>query len=490
MPVIIPQPSRITLNEHFFSLRPEAALVITPALPELFRIASLLAERLRPATGFELPIRTESRPRPGDIVLAIGSNDPELGTEGYQLDATPEQVTLRAASTAGLFYATQTLRQLLPPTIESKQEQSDQEWQIPCGAIRDIPHYAWRGMMLDVGRHFFGMDVVKRLIDQLAYHKINTLHLHLSDDQGWRIMIESWPWLALHGGSTATNGDPGGYYTQAEYSEIVAYAQERYITIIPEIDMPGHTNAALASYDELNENGVSPNLYTGIKVGFSSLAVHKEITYQFIDDVVREIAALTPGKYFHIGGDETHSTSEADYIMFIERVQEIVKKHGKEMIGWEEIGKTRLLPGTIAQYWWSKEVTAKAIGQGNKVILSPASKTYMDIKYNEHTTIGQTWTQSYTEVRDAYEWDPAQSLGDVADGLILGVEAALWTETIFTQGNLDFMVFPRLCGYAEIGWSLPENRDWDEYRQRLAKHGKRLAQMGIQFYRSEQVDWE
>lgn len=488
MTSILPIPARAQFTEQTFHLRPDSKIVTTGDSAEIFWVASFLASRMRVSTGFELPVRTQSRLDAGDILLEV-ADAPGLGEEGYELAATPEAVTLRAAGAAGLFYAAQTLRQMFPPEIEADVEQPGLAWTVQCGQIRDVPRYAWRGMMLDVGRHFFPLSTVKRLIDLLAYHKINVLHLHLSDDQGWRIMIESWPWLALHGGSTATNGDPGGFYTQDEYREIVEYARQRYITIVPEIDMPGHTNAALASYEELNENGVAPKLYTGIKVGFSSLSVRKEITYQFVDDVVREIAALTPGPYFHIGGDETLSTSEEDYIYFIERVQDIVGKHGKRVIGWEEVGKTRLAPGTLVQHWWNKEVTARAVAQGAKIIASPAGRTYLDIKYHENTTLGQNWTGAFTDVRDAYEWEPSELVENLPEDSILGVEAALWTETIFTQGNLEFMVFPRLCGCAEIGWSPREGRDWESYRQRLAAHGKRLENMGVQFYRSEQVDW-
>ncbi len=488
MPTFIPLPAHIALNEQQFFLTPNTKVIVNGP-EEAAWIGAHLATRLRPATGYELPVRSGREPSAGDVFLSLDADDPSLGAEGYEILAAPQAVTLRAHRPAGLFYAAQTLRQMLPLEIESPLEIANQAWAMPCGTVRDLPRYAWRGMMLDLGRHFFGPEIIKRLIDLLAYHKINRLHLHLSDDQGWRIMIESWPWLALHGGSTATNGDPGGYLTQDEYRDLVAYAARRYITIVPEIDMPGHTNAALASYDALNASGVSPNLYTGIKVGFSSLAVQKEITYQFVEDVVREIAALTPGDYFHIGGDETLSTPEADYIAFIERVQEIVGRHGKRVIGWEEIGKTRLAAGSIAQHWWNKDVTARAIAQGAKIIASPASKAYMDIKYHDHTAIGLNWTGTFTEVRDAYCWDPADLFQDLPADTLLGLEAALWTETIFTRGNLDFMVFPRLCGYAEIGWSLREGRDWESYRQRLGLHGKRLASLGVQFYHSEQVDW-
>lgn len=490
MATLIPIPSHVHLRDDHFHLKSSARILVPGDSSEILWIASFLAARLRPATGFALPVLIGTQPEAGDIFLTLSADDPSFGDEGYQLLAMPDLITLRAAQAAGLFYATQTLRQMFPAEIESAHESPDLPWTVQCGQIRDVPRYPWRGMMLDLGRHFFPVATVKRLIDLLAYHKINVLHLHLSDDQGWRIMIESWPWLALHGGATATNGDRGGFYSQDDYREIVAYAAQRYILIVPEIDMPGHTNAALASYAELNENETAPKIYTGIKVGFSSLAVHKEITYQFVEDVVREISALTPGPYFHIGGDETLATSAEDYIYFIGRVQKIVRKHGKRMIGWEEIGKARLDSDTIAQHWWNKEMTIKAIAQGAKIIASPATKIYLDMKYHDHTTIGQIWTGSYIELRDAYQWEPADLISGAPEESILGVEAALWTETIFTEGNLDFMVFPRLCGCAEVAWSPRESRDWESYRLRLVEHGKRLAHLGVQFYRSEQVDWK
>ena len=227
------------------------------------------------------------------MLTTVGS-DPALGEEGYELTIAPDGVTITAAGPAGLFYGVQTLRQLLPPQIEQATAQAG-PWTLPAGTIRDTPRFEWRGAMLDVARHFFGVADVKRYIDLLAYYKLNRLHLHLSDDQGWRIAINSWPNLAEYGGSTQVGGGAGGYYTQAEYADIVAYAQQRYIMIIPEIDLPGHTNAALASYAELNCNDVAPPLYTGTEVGFSSLCADKAITYTFVDDVMRELAALTPG---------------------------------------------------------------------------------------------------------------------------------------------------------------------------------------------------
>jgi hexosaminidase len=345
-------------------------------------------------------------------------------------------------------------------------------------------------MMLDVARHFFTVEEVRRLIDQMAFYKLNVLHLHLTDDQGWRLMIESWPRLAEHGGSTAANGDRGGYYSRNDYRGLITYAAERHVMIVPEVDMPGHTHAALASYPELKGTTKMSGLYTGTEVGFSSFDIHEEITYRFLEQVIAEMAALTPGPYFHIGGDEAHSTPDAEYVYFVERVQAIVREAGKACVGWEEVAKGKLLPDTVVQYWWQKEWARQAAQAGNKLVMSPAARAYIDIKYDAGTRLGQDWTRNYIEVRDGYDWDPATMLDGAPEESILGVEAPLWTETIVTQDDLDFMTFPRLPGYAEIGWTPQAGRSWDDYRLRLAAHGPRMEAMGIQFYRSPQVGWE
>jgi hexosaminidase len=359
---------------------------------------------------------------------------------------------------------------------------------LPAGQIRDWPRFTWRGAMLDVARHFFSVQDVESYIDLLSQYKINRLHLHLSDDQGWRIEIRSWPRLAEIGGSTQVGGGPGGYYTQAQYAELVEYARQRYITIVPEIDLPGHTNAALASYAELNCDGSAPPLYTGIEVGFSSLCVDKEITYQFLSDVIKELAALTPGDYLHIGGDEAAATSPADYIRFIERVQPIVQAAGKQMVGWEEITRANLGQAAIAQYWNSSvaQITPQA---GVPLIISPANRTYLDMKYVPATSLGLMWAGT-VEVQDAYRWDPASVVAGVTEADILGVEAPLWSETLLTLTDIEYMAFPRLIGIAEIGWSPQQGRSWDEYRLRLGAQAARLEELDVTFYHSPQVPWQ
>ncbi len=484
---VIPVPVTVTETGDVFNLTAAASIYIEPETAEVRGIGQYLADRLNRSTGYGIRVLAAAgAPKKGGIHLTTVGGDPALGEEGYDLAVTQDWVTLVAYRSAGLFRGVQTIRQLLPPSIESSTVQPG-PWEMAAGTIRDYPRFVWRGAMLDVARHFFDVEEVKRYIDLIAYYKMNRLHMHLADDQGWRIMIHSWPDLATCGGSTEVGGGPGGYYTQDEYADIVAHAVRRYITVVPEIDMPGHTNAALASYPELNCDGVAPPLFTGIDVGFSSLCTEKEVVYAFVDDVVREIAALTPGPYFHIGGDEALVTSEAGYKRFIERAQTIVQSHGKQVIGWEEIARAELLRASIVQHW-NSDLAIEAARQGAKIIMSPASRTYLDMKYNASTPLGFSWT-GYTDVQKAYAWDPATEMAGVSERDVLGIEAPLWSETIETMDDIEFMAFPRLPGHAEIGWSPTTGRSWDEYRIRLAAHGLRLSAMEVDFYRSPLVPW-
>lgn len=484
---LIPMPVSAAPAGGVFALESAARIYVQPAGDELLAIGRYLAARLAPATGYDLPVSAAAgTPPAGSITLTTAGAAPALGDEGYELAITPGAVTLVAPHPAGLFYGVQTLLQLLPSEIEGTAVRPG-PWLLPTGTIRDHPRFAWRGAMLDVARHFFGVEEVKRFVDLLAYYKMNRLHLHLSDDQGWRIAVEAWPELAIHGGSTAVGGGPGGYYTQAEYADLVAYAQSRYVTVVPEVDMPGHTNAALASYPELNCDGEAPPLYIGVEVGFSSLCTGEEVTYRFVDDFVGEIAALTPGAYFHVGGDEAAATDTAGYVAFVERVQAIVGAHGKQMVGWEEIAQVDLDPAAIVQIWHGA-LAQQVLQQGVRVIMSPASRAYLDMKYDESTPLGLSWA-GYVDVETAYTWDPATQVEGLSGEGLLGLEAPLWSETLETLADVEFMAFPRLLGYAEIGWSPATGRGWGEYRLRLAAHGPRLRAMGVNFYPSPQVPW-
>jgi hexosaminidase len=409
-----------------------------------------------------------------------------LGDESYELRIAADGIRIVAQEPAGLFYGVQTLRQLLPWSIEYRAARP-RPIVVPLATIIDRPRFAWRGAMLDVARHFFGVGDVKRYIDLIALYKLNRLHLHLSDDQGWRIEVKSWPNLTTHGGSTEVGGGPGGYYSQEQYADIVRYAKDRFITIVPEIDVPGHTNAALASYPELNCDGQAPALYSGIEVGFSTLCVDQEQTYAFITDVVREVGALTPGPYFHLGGDEVQKLTPQQFIRFVERVQAIVEGQGKQMIGWGDIAPARLSPTTIVQHW-RPEASHVAAARGVRFILSPASKSYLDMKYDKTTVLGLNWAGEI-EVRTAYEWDPVSVLASHPAEAILGVEAPLWSETLKTIADLEYMTFPRLPAVAEVAWSPAAARQWEEFAPRLAAHGPRWSALGVNFYRSPQVPW-
>jgi len=487
---IIPKPVSVTSTGGTFMLTRKSDIIVMPGSPEeVAGIGHYLAGRLNPSTGLGLKVITDGgKPGKGDIQLVISEADSTLGDEGYELIITGKLLTLTAAGPAGLFRGIQTIRQLFVPEIESDTVQPG-PWTIPTGTIRDWPEYGHRGEMLDVARHFFSPEDVKRFIDHLALYKMNVLHLHLSDDQGWRIEIKSWPNLTAHGSKTEVGGGEGGYFTQEEYSDIVKYASERYITIIPEIDMPSHTNAALSSYPELNVNGKATEPYTGTDVGFSTLDTRSETTYKFVDDVVREIAALTPGQYFHIGGDESHSTRIDDYIYFVNRVQDIVESHGKSVTGWDEIANATLKPGAVVQYWARAANAIKGVNQGAKVLMSPCKYAYTDMKYDSTTVLGLSWA-AYIEVDDAYNWDPATLVPEIGREKIVGVQAPLWAETISTFSEAEYLIFPRLQGYAEIGWTPSDMRSWDEYRVRLAAHGKRMEILNIGFYRSPLIEWD
>jgi hexosaminidase len=475
MPNLIPIPTFIIFNSGEFIL--SASTIIT-ARSELKDLTEYLATQLQSIVGWESVV-TEQRQGTQEIHLDLAS-DSTLGEEGYELSISADCISLRAPQPAGLFYAIQTLMQMIPADSFSS-------CSLPAISIRDTPRFEWRGIMLDVARHFFCMDDIKRFIDLIAHYKLNRLHLHLTDDQGWRIEIKSWPRLTEIGGSTQVGSQPGGFYTQEDYRKIVEYARRRFVTVVPEIDTPGHTNAALASYAELSPSQEAASLYGGIEVGFSTLWINNEITYQFLGDVIRELAALTPGPYLHIGGDEAQSTPAEDYRKFIKRIQEIVIAHDKQVVGWSEIGDAEVLPGTIVQHWMGAAYQS-AREQGAKVILSPANKTYLDMKYDESTTLGLNWA-GFISVKNAYDWDPGSYLHLLEEGDILGIEAALWTETIQSIKEIEYMVFPRLPGLAELAWS-SKGQGWEEYRQRLAAHGRHMESMRINFHRSSEVDWK
>ncbi|MEO5579832.1 MAG: beta-N-acetylhexosaminidase [Gemmatimonadaceae bacterium] len=487
-PRVVPEPASMTpASGEGFALTDSTRIVIDPGSAEVSRIAQHLAAIVRPSTGYAVPVASTGTSVRGAIVLRL-SNDATLGPEGYQLTASPDSVRITANAPSGLFHGVQTLRQLLPPRIESHMALSRTAWTVPAVSISDRPRFSWRGAMLDVARHFFTVQEVKQYIDLIALYKLNVLHLHLSDDQGWRIEIKSRPKLTGAGSGMQVGGGPGGYYTQDDYTQLVRYAQERYVTIVPEIDMPGHTNAALIGYPELSCSKRAPAPYTGTEVGWSTLCANNEETYAFVDDVVREIAAITPGQYFHMGGDENPILSPQEYATFVQRTQDIVTKYGKHMVGWEEISHAPLRPTTLSQAWATDTVVVAALKYGAKVILSPAKRTYLDMKYTAQTELGLTWA-AIIETRDAYDWDPATYMKGVSESNIVGVEAPIWSETVRNITAVQYLAFPRLPALSEVAWTPQSARSWDSFRTRIATHAPRWNILGVNYYRSPQIPW-
>jgi hexosaminidase len=491
-PDLIPQPvSYQSVAGQTFELTLGSRIVVKPATRANRAVATTFAERLRRSTGFALPVSSR-RPHGHDIVLRT-TGAAALGSEGYHLRAGSQGVAVVAHTPEGLFRALTTLRQMLPAEVEATSRQNG-PWQVAGAVVTDRPRFGYRGAHLDVSRHFFSVDEVKRYIDLVSLYKINRLHLHLSDDQGWRITVDSWPRLTEHGGSTEVGGGPGGYYTKADYAELVDYAAEHYIEIVPEIDTPGHTNAALASYAELNCDGVARELYTGTEVGFSSLCTTKEITYDFLDDVFGEVAAQSPGPMLHLGGDEAHSTPHEEYLDFVPRASALVTGHGKRVMGWQEIAETPLPPGSIAQYWGtddarSQNLARQAVAQDAKLVLSPANRVYLDMKYDPSTPYGLSWA-GFVPVRKAYDWDPDTLIPGVREPDIAGVEAPLWSETLDEIGKAEFMAFPRLPGVAEIGWSPASARSWEEYRHRLGGQAPRWEVLDVNYFAAPEIPWQ
>jgi hexosaminidase len=486
---VVPVPASIEVAEDRLAL--DSALVIAVSGGDQ---AERVGEHLAALIGFT----PETRPRvvaagsPGAsgaaVTLAVDAAARDrLGPEGYDLVVDATGIRIGAAAPAGLFYGVQTVRQLLPPITEWEAAFA-RPISVPFARVEDRPRFPWRGAMLDVSRHFFSVDEVKRYIDLLALYKINRLHLHLADDQGWRIEIPEYPRLTEHGGSTEVGGGPGGFYTTEDYRELVRYAAERHMAIVPEIDMPGHTNAALASVPEINCDGRARELYTGTRVGFSAVCVDKEETYEWVDAVIGHLSAITPTPWIHVGGDEVEELTQEEYNRFIERVEEIVRRHGKTMVGWQEINAADIDPTSMLQ-WWHGDGTDVADAAPGQLIVSPAQRVYLDMKYHPGSPVGLDWA-AIVPLRDAYDWEPTTMVPGLDPAAIVGIEAPLWAETIADMGDVEYLAFPRLAAIAELAWSREGDIDWDEFRERIAAHGLRWTALGVNFYRAPEVEWE
>lgn len=492
---LIPRPLAVREMPGAFRLTAETAIAAPGLSGDALRVAEYLAASLRVPTGLPLPVGED-----GSVLVtldpSVGGAEGPGGDEAYALTIATETVTLRAATAQGLFRGVQTLRQLLPAAVEDG-ALTAADWTVPCVEIADRPRFGYRSAMLDVARHFFPVADVKRLIDALAAYKFNHLHLHLSDDQGWRIEIPSRPELTAKASGFQVGEGDGGFFTRADYAELVSYAADRFITVVPEVDVPGHTNAALLAYPELALDGYQPQQYRGTDVGFSALDPDDEATYTFLEDVFGDLAAMTPGPYLHLGGDEVDVLDKERFGRFLRRAAGIAAATGKTVIGWEEIVAAGVPTEVVAQYWGrnhgeekvehgvSDDEFREAVAGGTRAIVSPASHSYLDIQYGPESPFGLNWP-GYVDVRRAYEWDPAGYLGDVEPERVLGIEAALWTETVATMTEAEYLILPRLPGHAEVAWS-SVRRDWADYRTRLAAHAERWEAQGRNYFRAPEV---
>jgi hexosaminidase len=532
---VVPKPVSAKLGHGHFSLTRGARIVAAPgphAAAEL-AVAGDLAAYLRPATGYPLPTVTGT-PRPGDIVLAVG--DPaalpaRAAAEGYELVTTTARVLIEAPAAHGLYNGIQTFRQLLPAWIDSPAIMPG-PWTAPVASITDYPRYPYRGLLLDVARHYEPPAAVEKLIGQIAAYKIDVLHLHVSDDQGFRLAINGLPRLTSIGsrGSVGTDGrlvDHGGFWTQAQYKAIVADAAAHFITVVPEVDSPGHNNAIIMSEYNDTHNPLLPANPHGINcsannpphwdytedVGYSALCPGSPDTWAIMTAIIKQLSALSPGPYYDLGGDEVPASilSAPQYASFINKETGIVTGQGKTVMGWADIaGKGTTPPaGSVAEYWQpaggssAASVTGReAVAKHMKIVMAPANHTYLDQKYvvsarsSEPPSLGMNWAcPGGCDVASAYNWNPGGFVTGVTDRNVIGVEGAMWGETVATMPNADYMVFPRLLALAEIAWSPSAHRTaaspaYRDFLQRLAAQGTRLQVAGVNFYPSTEVPWQ
>jgi len=524
---VVPVPAAMAaVPGETFVVGPATRIVVAPDAPGTLPVADALASIMRPSTGYPLAV-SAAAPRPGDIALLL-TDAADLGDEGYRLEVSADGVRLEAARPAGLFYGVQTLRQLLPPWIESPSVRPG-PWTVAGVRITDSPRYAYRGVMLDIARHFQPPDVVKRLIDQASAYKVNVLHLHVSDDQGFRIAIDGRPELTAIGGQFSINNDPGGFWTQAQYVDVVAYAAAHFMTVIPEVDSPGHTNAIVMSYagpeadpalpDVNCTNRTPPQWNLTGAVGYSALCPESANTWAIMTDIVEQLSAMTPGPYYHLGGDEVPASTLASsrYVAFVDQEAQLVKAQDKIVMGWAEISQANFdrpgSPPAVAQFWNNGnpagsggDTARRAVQKGLKVVMSPANHTYLDMQQFVGSPLGLSWA-GRLDVSHFYNWsgtssDPASyiparttggvTLPAVTDADILGVEAPMWSETLRTLDDIEFQAFPRLPATAEIGWSpnVHPDRNLASFVSRLATHGVRWQLQGQNFYPSPQVPWQ
>ncbi|MBL0068871.1 MAG: family 20 glycosylhydrolase [Chitinophagaceae bacterium] len=521
---LIPQPVSIVENNKAGNfILPSTINIIVPNNEEVKKIASLFAAQITPPTGYKTTIKAGNSPLPKSILFLL-TTDKTIADEGYKLKVTSAGITLTARKPAGIFYGVQTLLQLLPSGITSTTELDYDEWDIPAVTIEDQPRFGWRGLMLDVSRHFFTVAQVKDYIDQMVKYKFNLLHLGLTNDQGWRIQIKSLPKLTEVGAwrvertgtfgnlSKPQPGEPatyGGFYTHEDIKELVKYAADRFVNILPEIDVPGHSLAAIASYPELSctpgEYYVSPGdrfmIWPGGGQHFyglldNTICPANEKAYEFLDKVFTEVAQLFPFGYIHMGGDETarnfwekseqikalmkkENLKDLDEVQsyFVKRVEKIINSKGKKMIGWDEILDGGLAPNAAVMSWRGMKGGIEAAKQGHEVVMSPTDFAYID--YMQGDAAIEPPVYSTLRLKKAYQFEPLPEGVDAK--LIKGGQANLWTEQVYNTRHMQYMTWPRAFAIAEVLWSSKEKRNWEYFSKRVENHFKRLDMAGVKY---------
>ena len=504
---LVPIPAKIKINPGQFVIRSNTSIVLSADNQEMQNAVAVFNNLLNRAAGYKLLV-TVSQESSNAIVCRINpaiSND-----EGYTLSVQKDLIVLEAKTSKGIFYGMQTLRQLLPFQIE-RPYLSNIVWRVPCVEIEDAPRFAYRGLMLDVCRHFMPKEFVFKFIDMLAYHKMNTFHWHLTDDQGWRIEIKQYPKLTqigafrnrtLEGHYTSPekrkwdNTRYGGFYTQDEIKEVVAYAQKRFVTVIPEIEMPGHAVAALASYPELSCTG-GPFEVEGLWGIFNDIYCPKEETFTFLENVLSEVIDLFPSQYIHIGGDEApklrwqNCAHCQDLIKkeglkdehelqsyFVKRIEKFVESKGKRIIGWDEILEGGLAPNATVMSWRGEDGGIEAAKQNHDVIMSPTTYVYLDY-YQADPKTQPLSIGGFVPLWKTYSYNPVPvSLTPAEAKHILGVQGNIWTEYIQTSDHAEYMAFPRGAAIAEIGWSPQSLRNYPDFKQRMIQQFKRYDGIG------------
>jgi hexosaminidase len=523
-PAVVPAPLRLEARTGAFALGPETRIVIDENRDEARPVATFLRDMLKSPTGYDLAIEVstgaagEMPLRAGAICLRLADLEGRLGREGYLLDVGADRILLEAAAPAGLFYGVQTLRQLLPAAIEKPGGAGP--WTVPAVSIEDRPRFGWRGGMLDCARHFFPKDFVKRWIDILAGHKLNVFHWHLTDDQGWRIEIKKYPRLTEVGAWRVDREDQhwnardpqkpgeaatyGGFYTQEDIREIVAYAASRFITVVPEIEMPGHAKAALAAYPELSCTGgpftVQPGGYWPITDVFCP---GNDGAFEFLENVLAEVVGLFPGPFVHIGGDEVDKTEwkrcpkcrarmkteglkdESELqSYFVRRMEKVLTAKGKRLIGWDEILEGGLAPQATVMSWRGTEGGIAAARAGHDVVMSPTSHCYIDY-YQGRPDVEPPGIGGYLPLSKVYSFEPVPDvLTEAEAGHILGGQVNLWTEYVSNGRHAEYMALPRLAALAEAVWSPKERRDWANFAARIGALLPRYEKAGLNFSRS------